>query len=217
MGFCLRRGGRWDEGLQALCRVMPEPQARFQMARVLDDLNFTDAARQQLQFAVTLLVLPAAREGWRKWISRPAPRPCRPRRIPPPSSGPGSWPRRGSECGPRWPARPCNGPPSSAETRSYLWAANMSLRKARSADTLKMSIDHGLGMAHSSIRSRVRIVTIISDSLFEKKAIPTGMCASLFTVCPSARTNKLKCIVPSANCPYLPVFPLPPRNARALR
>ena len=35
-----------------LCQIMPESQARYNMARVLEHLNRPDASRQQLQLAL---------------------------------------------------------------------------------------------------------------------------------------------------------------------
>lgn len=52
MGFCLARAGKWEEGFAVLCQVMPEAQARFCMARVLEHLNYPDASRQQLTMAL---------------------------------------------------------------------------------------------------------------------------------------------------------------------
>lgn len=51
-GFCLARAGRWDEALQSLCRVMPEAQARYNIAGMLDHLNYPDHSRQWLQMAL---------------------------------------------------------------------------------------------------------------------------------------------------------------------
>ncbi len=52
MGFCLARAGRWEEGYVTLCQIMSEPQARYNMARVLEHVNRPDASRQQLQLAL---------------------------------------------------------------------------------------------------------------------------------------------------------------------
>ena len=52
MGFCLARGGKWDDGFATLCRIMPEAQARYNMARVMEHQNQSDASRQQLQLAI---------------------------------------------------------------------------------------------------------------------------------------------------------------------
>ena len=51
-GFCLARAGRWDEGFAALCQVMPEAQARHNMAGLLDQMGQTEACRQQLMLAL---------------------------------------------------------------------------------------------------------------------------------------------------------------------
>ena len=52
MGFCQARAGKWDAAFETLLKVMPEPQARYSMARVMEHLNHPDASRQQLQLAL---------------------------------------------------------------------------------------------------------------------------------------------------------------------
>jgi tetratricopeptide (TPR) repeat protein len=52
MAFCLARGGRWEEAFQVMCQVMPEAQARYNIARVLEHQNNPEASRMQLQLAV---------------------------------------------------------------------------------------------------------------------------------------------------------------------
>ncbi len=52
LGFCLARSGRWDESFVALKQVMPEAQARYSLARVMEHLNFPEQSRQQLVAAV---------------------------------------------------------------------------------------------------------------------------------------------------------------------
>ncbi len=51
-GFCLARAGRWDEAFGAMCKVMPEAQARYNIAAVLLHTNQPEASRQQLQLAL---------------------------------------------------------------------------------------------------------------------------------------------------------------------
>lgn len=51
-GFCLARGGRAEEAVAVLCKIMPEAQARYNVAHALDDMNALDASRQQLELAV---------------------------------------------------------------------------------------------------------------------------------------------------------------------
>jgi Tfp pilus assembly protein PilF len=51
-GFSLARAGKWEEGFKTLCEVMPESQARYNMARVLEHQNYTDHSRYQLQLAL---------------------------------------------------------------------------------------------------------------------------------------------------------------------
>jgi tetratricopeptide (TPR) repeat protein len=52
MAFCMARGGRWEEAFTVLLTIMPEAQARYTIARVLEHQNFGDATRQQLQLAL---------------------------------------------------------------------------------------------------------------------------------------------------------------------
>ncbi|MDB5306807.1 MAG: Tetratricopeptide repeat protein [Gemmataceae bacterium] len=52
MGFSLARAGKWDEALASLGQIMPEAQARYHLAEVLDDMKYLDASRQQLQLAL---------------------------------------------------------------------------------------------------------------------------------------------------------------------
>jgi hypothetical protein len=52
LGFCLARAGRWDEAFAAMTRVMPEAQARYNVAAVLLHVNQPEASRQQLQLAL---------------------------------------------------------------------------------------------------------------------------------------------------------------------
>jgi len=52
MAFCLARNGEWERGFKVMCKVMPEAQARYLMARALEHQNHPDACRQQLQLAL---------------------------------------------------------------------------------------------------------------------------------------------------------------------
>jgi thioredoxin-like negative regulator of GroEL len=52
LGFCLARGGRWEDAFAVFCQVMPEAQARYSIARVLEHQNHADASREQLQLAL---------------------------------------------------------------------------------------------------------------------------------------------------------------------
>ena len=52
LGFCLARAGQWEKGFEVLCRVMPEAQARHNLAGLMDQMGYTDASRQQLQLAI---------------------------------------------------------------------------------------------------------------------------------------------------------------------
>jgi tetratricopeptide (TPR) repeat protein len=52
MGFCLAMGGKWDEAFAALCQIMPEAEARHNLAGLLDHMGYTDACKQQLQLAM---------------------------------------------------------------------------------------------------------------------------------------------------------------------
>lgn len=50
--FCLARGGQWEEAFAVLCQIMPEAQARYDLACVLAHQNHLDASRQQLMLAL---------------------------------------------------------------------------------------------------------------------------------------------------------------------
>jgi tetratricopeptide (TPR) repeat protein len=52
MAFCLARAGKWDEGFEVMCQVIPEAQARYLMARVLEHQNQPEACKMQLQLAL---------------------------------------------------------------------------------------------------------------------------------------------------------------------
>ena len=52
MAFCLARAGKWEEGFHVMCQVMPEAQARYLMARVLEHQHQPEASRIQLQLAM---------------------------------------------------------------------------------------------------------------------------------------------------------------------
>ncbi|MBY0513460.1 MAG: tetratricopeptide repeat protein [Gemmataceae bacterium] len=52
MGFCLARAGRWDDAYTTLRQVMPEAQARYNLARVMEHLNFPEQSRQWAAMAV---------------------------------------------------------------------------------------------------------------------------------------------------------------------
>jgi tetratricopeptide (TPR) repeat protein len=52
MGFCLARVERWDEAFAVLCQIMPEAQARHNLAGLLDHMGRPDASKVQLQLAV---------------------------------------------------------------------------------------------------------------------------------------------------------------------
>ena len=51
-GFCLARAGRWDDALAVLGQIMPEAQARYNLARVLEHQNQPEASKQQLLAAL---------------------------------------------------------------------------------------------------------------------------------------------------------------------
>jgi tetratricopeptide (TPR) repeat protein len=52
MAFCLARAGKWEEGFAVMCQVLPEAQARYLMARVLEHQKQPEASRLQLQLAI---------------------------------------------------------------------------------------------------------------------------------------------------------------------
>lgn len=51
-GFCLARAGRWDDALGVMAQLMPEPQARYLIARVMEHQREFAASRQQVQMAL---------------------------------------------------------------------------------------------------------------------------------------------------------------------
>jgi len=52
LGFCQARAGQWDAALATLTKVMPEAQARHNLAGLHDHLGQADASKQQLQLAL---------------------------------------------------------------------------------------------------------------------------------------------------------------------
>lgn len=52
MGFCQAFAGQWDEAFATLCQIMPEAQARHNLAGILDQMGHTDACKIQLQLAL---------------------------------------------------------------------------------------------------------------------------------------------------------------------
>lgn len=53
MGFCQAMGGDWDAAFSTLSQIMPEAQARHNIAGLLDQAGQTDACKAQLQMALT--------------------------------------------------------------------------------------------------------------------------------------------------------------------
>lgn len=53
MGFCQAFTGKWDAAFATLCQIMPEAQARHNIAGLLDQMGHADACKAQLQLAVT--------------------------------------------------------------------------------------------------------------------------------------------------------------------
>ncbi|MDY3554963.1 tetratricopeptide repeat protein [Gemmata sp. JC717] len=51
LGFCQARVGKWDEALATLSQIMPEAQARHNLAGLLDHLGYPEHSKQQLQLA----------------------------------------------------------------------------------------------------------------------------------------------------------------------
>lgn len=51
-GFCLARAGRWEEAFETMRSMMPDAEAHYHMARVLDHQNHPDHCRMHLQMAV---------------------------------------------------------------------------------------------------------------------------------------------------------------------
>ncbi len=52
LGFCLAHAGNWDEAFAVLCRIMPEAQARYNLAGLLARTGRTEACEVQLRLAL---------------------------------------------------------------------------------------------------------------------------------------------------------------------
>jgi tetratricopeptide (TPR) repeat protein len=52
MAFCLARDNKWEKGFEVMLEVMPEAQARYLIARVLEHQNQPEKARLQVQMAL---------------------------------------------------------------------------------------------------------------------------------------------------------------------
>lgn len=52
LGYCAARAGQWDVAFEALMRIMPEPEARYFLGRVLIDADRVPEGRQQLDMAL---------------------------------------------------------------------------------------------------------------------------------------------------------------------
>jgi hypothetical protein len=52
MGFCQAMTGQWDAAFTTLSQIMPEAQARHNLAGLLDQLGHTEACKVQLQLAL---------------------------------------------------------------------------------------------------------------------------------------------------------------------
>jgi tetratricopeptide (TPR) repeat protein len=52
LGFCQARAGQYDAALANLQKVMPEAQARHNLAGIMDHMGQAEASRQQLQLAL---------------------------------------------------------------------------------------------------------------------------------------------------------------------
>ena len=69
MGFCLARSGKWDEAFTVLCQIMPEAQARHNLAGLLDHMGHAEASKTQLQLAAKAGFAPSA--GFLKELEQP--------------------------------------------------------------------------------------------------------------------------------------------------
>ncbi len=52
LGFFLARAGKWEESLATLTQIMPEAQARHNLAGLLDHMGHAEASKVQLQLAL---------------------------------------------------------------------------------------------------------------------------------------------------------------------
>jgi tetratricopeptide (TPR) repeat protein len=70
-GFFLARAGKWDEAFAALCQIMPEAQARHNIAGMLDQMGQHDASKLQLQLAIKADPNYAPTLGWLAELEQP--------------------------------------------------------------------------------------------------------------------------------------------------
>jgi tetratricopeptide (TPR) repeat protein len=88
LGFSLALAGKWDDALAALCRVMPEAQARHNLAGLLDHMGKTDAAKDQFRLALKADPTYAPARDRLSAIERKAARAEEPKSLPLPQKDP---------------------------------------------------------------------------------------------------------------------------------
>lgn len=52
LGFFQARAGKWDDAFATLCQIMPEAQARHNLAGLLDHMGYAEQSKAQLQLAM---------------------------------------------------------------------------------------------------------------------------------------------------------------------
>jgi len=73
LGFCQAFAGQWDPAFATLCQIMPEAQARHNLAGILDQMGHTDACKIQLQLALKADPNYAPSAGFLSELNKPAP------------------------------------------------------------------------------------------------------------------------------------------------
>ncbi len=85
LGFCLARAGKWDDAFRVLCKIMPEAQARHNLAGLLDHMGYHDASKVQLQLATQADPAYAPARDFLAEISQPPTAPTDPNALRPAS------------------------------------------------------------------------------------------------------------------------------------
>ncbi len=71
LGFFLALSGNWDRAFETLCQIMPEAQARHNLAGLLDHMGHAEASKVQLQLALKADPNYAPSLGWMAELDQP--------------------------------------------------------------------------------------------------------------------------------------------------
>lgn len=71
LGFFQARGGKWDEAFTTLTQIMPEAQARHNLAGMLDQMGHAEASRAQLELALKADPNYGPSRGWLAELGTP--------------------------------------------------------------------------------------------------------------------------------------------------